>query len=193
MKLLRESPDNFSYLRRQEIYLTKLGTAEIKLGDRPLALQHLRQAQEVLATLTARDPADAQVMGDQHSNWLALAEVYLLVGDPETALKYYRQTLTLAQKSVAASRKDLYAQRRLAEAYAGLGRWYAVSRFKLSGAERTVRQQQACEWRRKELAVWDEWTRFGAPSAFNHARREQAARAVVDCETTLARLSATAH
>lgn len=193
MKLLRESPDNFSYLRRQEIYLTKLGTAEIKLGDRPLALQHLRQAQEVLAMLTARDPSDAQVMGDQHSNWLALAEFYLLVGDPETALEHYRQTLALAQKSVAASRKDLYAQRRLAEAYAGLGRWYAVSRFKLSGAERTVRQQQACEWRRKELAVWDEWTRFGAPSAFNHARREQAARAVVDCETTLARLSATAH
>ena len=43
MALLRESPENYSYLRRREIYLTKLATAQLRLGDRTSAMRNLRQ------------------------------------------------------------------------------------------------------------------------------------------------------
>ncbi|MBS1787547.1 MAG: protein kinase [Acidobacteria bacterium] len=189
MTLLRESPENYSYLRRREIYLTKLATVQMRLGDRATAMRNLRQAQEILAQLTARDPADAQVLGDQHANLQALAELHLQTGEYETALEYYRQTLTLAETCVAASRKDLYAQWRLAEAYAGLARCHAAFAARLSGGDQTAGQQQVCEWRRKELTVWDDWGKVGVSSVFDQNHRELAARAVAKCEARLNRLT----
>ncbi len=188
MTLLREAPENYSYLRRREIYLTKLATAQMRLGDRATAMRNLRQAQEILAQLTARDPADAQVLGDQHANLQALAECQLAAGEYEPALHHYRQMLALAQKAVAASRNDLYGQRRLAEAYAGLGHYHAALSTKVSGIESVNHQQQACEWRHKELATWEDWSQFGTSSAFNQTRRDQAARTVAECEAILNRL-----
>lgn len=193
IKLLRESPENFSYLRRQEIYLTKLGAAELKLGDRVTALRHLRQAQEVLIKLTTRDPADMQVKGDQHGNLRVLAELHLLTGEHETALGCYSQMLALAEQSVALSRKDLYARWRLAEAYAGLARCDSASLFKLSVGEQAARQQQICEWRRKELTVWNEWSKLGVSSVFDQTRQAQAAQSVAECEAKLNRLTSGSH
>ena len=193
MGLLRESPENYSYLRRREIYLTKLATAQLRLKDRATAMRNLRQAQEILAQLTARDPADAQVLGDQHANLQALAECQFAAGDHDSALQHYRQMLALAQKSVAANRNDLYGQRRLAEAYAGLGHYHTILSTKVSGMEAAIQQQQACGWRRKELATWEDWSKYGQSGIFDQTRREQAARAVAECETKLARLNAVAH
>ena len=189
MALLREAPENYSYLRRREIYLTKLATAQLRLGDRTAAMRNLRQAEEILAQLTARDPADAQVLGDQHANLQALAECQLAANEYDSAWQYFQQMLALAQKAVAVSRSDLYGQRRLAEAYAGLAHYHARLSAKVSGLESVNHQQQACEWQRKELATWEDWTKSDVSGIFNQTRRDQAARNVAECEDRLNRLA----
>ena len=189
LELLREAPGNFSYLRRQGIYLTKLGVAQFRLGERATALKNLQQAYELFAQLTSRDPADVQVRGDQHANSLALADLWLASREFKNALPLYQQALALAQKAVADSRNDMYAQRRLAQAYAGLGRYHALISAKSVAAERLDHQRQACEWRRHELTVWDNWSKLGTSSVFNQTQREQTARAWAECEAVLFRLT----
>ena len=117
--------------------------------------------------------------------------VVILGGRGDFAERYFETMHELLARgfAVAASRGDLYAQRRLAEVYAGFGRFHAARAAKTAGAERLNNQRQACEWWRKELAVWEEWGSLGTSSVFNTTHRTQAAREVAECDSALARLT----
>lgn len=160
---------------------------------KPLA--YLREALEELQKLSAEKPSNAELQSDLHATLIALADALIETGERAEALDRDNQSLALAEKMAASNQADLYAQWRLANSYSGLGRHYAslasapTSRL----AERIGNWKQARDWRQKALGVWDEWSRRAVSSAFNSTRREQAARAVAQCQTMLEKLAATAQ
>lgn len=105
-------------------------------------------------------------------------------GDRDGALAAYRQSLAAAERADAASPQDLNARLRLIQSYEGLGRYYATlgADRKVSRDEQLGHRRAACEWQRKALALWVDWSSRVAASSFGVAQREQVARAVAECD-----------
>ncbi|MGH9768203.1 MAG: hypothetical protein ACREAB_12275, partial [Blastocatellia bacterium] len=190
--LLIASPNQYRFLRRHTVFLWKRGAALHKLGDRKGALQELNQALENLRELIAKNPSNAELQGDLHATLTALADVLTETGERAKALDYGSQSLALAEKMVAANPADLYAQWRLAKSYSGLGQYHEspASPPKSRLTERIANWKQARDWRQKALSVWDEWPKYAVSNSFDLTRREQAARAVAQCQAMLEKLSA---
>jgi len=191
--LLEAAPNEFRYLTRHANYLSSLAAPLRRLGDRQGALEQVRQSLEILQPLAAKDPTDGELQNDLHAAFTALADTLLNAGDRAGALEHYRQALTLAETSAAAKPADLYAQWRLADSYASLGQYHATlaAAPKAPLTERIASWREARAWRQKSLAVWDGWGQHAVSSVFNTTRREQAARALAQCEAALTKLGTT--
>ncbi len=185
--LLAGAPDEFRFLRRQASILRSVAAPLRKLGDSTTALKNLRQSLQITRQLSSRYPANPQVQVSLHASLLALADEMAESGDHTTALDHYRQALAIAETLAAAARSDVYARWRLADSYAGLATLYEslATGPKTPPAQRGANRNEACSWRRKALEVWDGWNQYGVSSVFNAAKREQADRALTQCEAAI--------
>lgn len=190
--VLTASPNQHRFLRRHAVFLWKRGATLRNLGDHKGALQNLHQALESLQALAAKSPSNAELQGDLHATFTALADALTGTGERAEALNCGNKSLALAEKMVAANPADLYAQWWLAKSYSGLGRYHEslASTPKSRLAERIANWKQARDWRQKALSVWDEWPKHAVSNSFDLTRREQAARAVAQCQAMLEKLSA---
>ncbi|MGE0129913.1 MAG: protein kinase [Blastocatellales bacterium] len=193
--LLESAPDEFRYLRRQEILLRGFATPLRKMGDMQGALQQLRQSLEITQALAARRPANEELQADLREVLLALGETLLAAGDHAGALEHYQRARAIAEPAANAHPADLYLRWRLADAYSGLGRFHATlaAHPRTPSAQRGARWQEARDWLNKSLAVWDGWGAHAVSSVFNTTRRDQAARALANYETQIAKLSNQSH
>ncbi|MBI1761888.1 MAG: tetratricopeptide repeat protein [Acidobacteria bacterium] len=96
-EMLAVTPQDAQLLRREAQYLKGLADALRRLGDRPGALQNLRQARQTWQDLLARDAANLKTRAELHAALLALADTTLEAGDHDSALAHYRAALTLAE------------------------------------------------------------------------------------------------
>ena len=190
--LLEASPNEFMYLRRETDQIRGLAGALWRMGDRQGALRHLQRSLAQSRALAARDPVNTQVQADLHSNLLSLGELSLELGDHASSLEHYRQALALVEALGQAPETSIYARWRKGDAYAGLGKYHAAlaAAPKTSPEQRRAHRGEACAWRRKALGVWDSWNQYGVSSVFNAAKREQAARALTQCEAAISRPAA---
>ncbi|MEP7337402.1 MAG: serine/threonine-protein kinase [Acidobacteriota bacterium] len=189
--LLAGAPDELRFLRRRAYTLRGSATPLRRLGEREMALNRVRQSLQTMRQLSFHYPANPQVRSGLLASLLALAGALTDAGEYDAALEHYREAQALAEALAAAARSDVYARWRLADVYAGLGKYYeslAVAP-KTAIAQRRQQGNEACAWRHKSLEVWDGWTQYGVSSVFNTTKREQAARALANCETRLAQLS----
>jgi tetratricopeptide (TPR) repeat protein len=187
--LLSISPDEYSYLRRQAAQLRGMADARRQLGDRRGALEYLRQAQSILQKLTDRDPAYRDIRASLQSTLLALSGLLQEMGSSDSALDLGRQAITLAEQEAQTEPASLYARWRLADSYAGFGKLHEALAAAPNKApdQRLNSRREACSWRRKALDVWDSWSQHGVSSVFNTTKREQADRALAQCESPLSR------
>jgi len=190
--LLEASPGAFMFSRRQAHYLRGLGLAMRKQGNHQTASKHLAQSLEILQKLSAQDPANLQIRSDLYVALNAMAGTLLDARNVAEAGDSYRQALTMAEATAASRPNDLSWQWRLADSYSAFGRHYAAqaSDPKSRLAERIANWRLARDWRQKALGVWDEWPKHAVSNSFNLTRREQAARAVAQCQTMLEKLGA---
>jgi len=79
---------------------------------------------------------------------------------------------------------------RLADSYTGLSRYHATRAAAAPPAERLNHWREARNWAQQSLSLWEGWSRHAPSTGFDTRRREQAARAVAECEAALAKLGA---
>lgn len=169
-------------LRREAQYLKGLGDALNRLGDRANALQNLQQALQIWRELFKQDGADLRTRAELHTNLLALADLTLLTGEHNSALKLYNEAMTLAQTPPLEQSSDLYVRWRLADSYAGLSHWHAARAAASSAVEATEHRREACRFAQQSLGLWDAWSRYAPSANFDQRRREQAARDLAACD-----------
>ena len=185
--LLDDAPEELRYLRRHLMFLNGRAAALRKLGDRHGAIQHLRQALEMLQQTSSQQAANPELRALKHAALLALADVSLETGDLTGALDHNREALAIAEAAASSISVDLYARWRLADSYSSLGKYYTT----LGAKPQTPVEQRLSDWREarawseKALVLWDEWSRYAVSSVFNTTRREQAAHALERCNSAL--------
>ncbi|MCI0389834.1 MAG: protein kinase [Acidobacteria bacterium] len=182
-ELLTVAPQEFRIKLRHAICLTKLGGQLCRMGRCREGVERLTAASDALQSLAAQDTANMQLQLDLHLNLYTLGEALLQSGDRDGALTAYRGSLAAAEKAGAASPQDQHARLRLIQSYEGLGRYYATlgADQKIPRDEQLGHRRAACDWRRKALNFWVDWSNRVATSNFGATRREQAARAVAGC------------
>ncbi len=185
--LLDGAPEEHRYRRRHLMFLNGRATALRNLGDRQGAIQHLRQALEMLQQTSARQAANAELQALKHAALLTLAGLLLETGDLNAALDHNRQALAIAEASSSSIATDLYARWRLADSYSSLGRYYAAlgANVRNPPEERLANWREARAWSEKSLTLWNDWDQYAVSSVFNTTRREQAARALERCDSVL--------
>jgi serine/threonine protein kinase/tetratricopeptide (TPR) repeat protein len=183
-QLLAVAPSEFRIKLRHAICLTKLGGQLCRMGRCREGIEKLASARDTLQSLAAQDTANMQLQSDLQLNLYTLAEALLRSGDRDGALTAYRQSLAAAERAAPPDAQDLNARLRLIESYEGLGRYHATlgADRKLPRDEQVGHRRVACDWLRKALALWVDWSKRVAASSFGAARREQAARAVGECD-----------
>jgi tetratricopeptide (TPR) repeat protein len=156
----------------------------VNLGDLAGAEEYSRKALTLAAELAAQDSDNMQLQADLQQNLYTLAEALLQSGDRDGARSAYHQSLDVAERAAAASPRDLNARLRLIQACEGLGRCFATL-----GADRNIprgeqlsHRRAACDWPRKALDLWIDWSNRVAASNFGAGRRDRAARAVAGCD-----------
>ena len=189
--LLVAAPGETQYLRWEARFLHGVAEPLRRLGDRPGALQYLRQSLQIWRELLSRDD-NLRARAELHAALLALAGQLLESGDHDAALALYREALTLAETPPVAQSADLYVRWRLADSYAGLSRYHATLAAASPLAERLNHWREARNWGQQSLSLWEGWSQHAASTSFDTRRRERAARAVAECEAALAKLGAAA-
>jgi tetratricopeptide (TPR) repeat protein len=182
-ELLTVAPHEFRIKLRHTISLTKFGGQLCRMGSCREGIEKLIVARGTLQSLAAQDSANMQLQADLQMNLYTLAEALLQSGDRDGALSAYHQSLSVAERAVGASPQDLNASLRLIKTCEGLGRCFAAlgADQKIPRGEQLSHQRTACDWRRRALELWVDWSNRVAASNFGAARREQAARAVAGC------------
>jgi serine/threonine protein kinase len=188
--LLAADPKEAQLLRREVYALKGLAEAFGRLGDRQGALQNLRQALQISRELFSRD-GNLSARAELHAVLLPLADLLLDAGERDAALVRYREALALAETPPVEQSADLYVRWRLADSYAGLSRYYAA-RAAAPAAGRLDNWREARQYAQQSLSLWEGWSRHAASTSFDRRKREQAARAVADCDAALAKLNADA-
>jgi tetratricopeptide (TPR) repeat protein len=193
--LLEKLPNELRYLRRQATQRRQMAVALQRRGERRGASGQMREAVEQSRALLAERPTNETLKADLFASLMASAELLLQMQESREASEQLHEALLLAEHMTKARPTDLAWQWRLADAYSALARYQAETlggNSKLDASRRLAAFREACSWRRKALAVWDDWSRKAVSSAFNTARREQADRALAQCDAALGRLRAAA-
>jgi eukaryotic-like serine/threonine-protein kinase len=182
-ELLTVAPHEFRIKLRHAISVTKFGGQLCRMGRCREGIEKLTVARGTLQSLAAQDSANMQLQADLQMNLYTLAEALLQSGDRDGALSAYHQSLSVAERAAGASPQDLNASLRLIKTCEGLGRCFAAlgADRKIPRGEQLSHQRTACDWRRRALELWVDWSNRVAASNFGAARREQAARAVAGC------------
>ena len=190
-ELLKHVPEEFRYQRRHVMLLEGQAAALRSLGDREGALQHLRQALEMLQAMLAKRPTNAEVAAARHAAFIALADLSLEARDFSAALEHNRQALAIAEAASSNVASDLYARWRLADAHASFGRYYTalVSDLRKPAEQRLAGWREARAEYQKALDLWEGWSQHAVSSVFNTTRRDQIVRALEQCDTALNKLS----
>lgn len=188
---LEIEPNDFRFLRREALCLSGLAAPLERMGDRQNARENLNQALDILKRLAAQDEANVRIQADLYMTLQALGDFDLRTGNLSLAEEYYLQALALTELE-SANNSSVYAMWRLADAYSGLGRYWAAKAVgeRAKTDERISCWQRARAWREKSLKVWNEWPTHAVSSVFDITRREQAARALAECDSALAKLNA---
>jgi serine/threonine protein kinase/tetratricopeptide (TPR) repeat protein len=190
--LLESAPGSMEYRRNQALYNHWIGYSLVSLRDWEGALRHLGEARESLQELATADPARRQFRQDLWQVNGTLGDALLGKGDWAGAREHYEKALSMGETLVAANPADESFRLQLAEDYEDLGKLNATlaARPGLSRAERRARWQEARDWYRRSLEVWDDWGRRApsGPLPYDTKKRDQAAREFARCESALARL-----
>ncbi len=152
--LLAAAPGETQYLRWEARFLHGVAEPLRRLGDRPGALQNLRQSLQIWRELLSRDD-NLRARAELHAALLALAGQLLESGDHAAALAHYREALTLAETPPLAQSADLYVRWRLADSYAGLSRYHATRAAAAPPAERLNHWREARHWAQQSLSLWE--------------------------------------
>jgi serine/threonine protein kinase len=166
--LLEKSPTELRYLRRRATQQRLLAVALHKSGD-PAARLAMREALAQVRSIIAAQPANDTLKPDLYATLMASAPLLFDVKARGEASTQLHEARTLGEEMRKARRDDLDWQWRVANAYSALGRYTGTS-------------SDACDWHRKALAIWEAWPSHAVSSAFDITRRDQAARALADCQ-----------
>ncbi|MGH9841171.1 MAG: protein kinase domain-containing protein [Blastocatellia bacterium] len=188
-ELLAADSQDAQLLRREVYSLKGMAEALRRLGDRYGALQNLRQALQISRDLLGRDD-NLSARAELHAVVLPLADLLLEAGERDAALAHYREALTLAQTPPVEQSRDVYVRWRLADSYAGLGRYHAARAAVARPAERLDHWREARQHAQQSYGLWEGWSQHAASTSFDRRQREQAARAVAACNDALAKLGA---
>jgi tetratricopeptide (TPR) repeat protein len=187
--MLAADPQNARLLRREVYSLKGLAEALRRLGDRQGALQNLRQALQTSRDLLGRDD-NLSARAELHAVVLPLADLLLEAGERDAALAHYREALALAQMPPVEQSRDVYVRWRLADSYAGLSRFHTARAAVAPAAERLGHWREARQYAQQSYDLWEGWSKHAASTNFDQRRRDQAARAIADCDAALTKLSA---
>ncbi len=183
--LLEKSPGELRYQRRAAIERRLLAVALHRSGERTAGRDRMREALANVRALVSSQPANDQLKEDLHASLLSSALLSLDTRADQQALGELQEALAIGESMRKARPHDLDWEWRLADTYSALARHYAAAAGDpTSPAERRASAgRQSCDWRRKALAVWEAWPGHAVSSAFDASRRDQAARAVAECES----------
>jgi tetratricopeptide (TPR) repeat protein len=177
-------------------YHTDIALPLLKMGDREGARQHISQAQELFRAIPSNSQSMMSVVGPDLQ--MAIGDLQLALGDSTGALENYRQALLLLEAQVPAAPFNMHGRSLLAGCYHRLGRLYAalasqVGQTNAPSVQQIEHWRTACTWYQKDLRIWNEWTKWGVSSAYDKTKREQAARALAQCQAMLEKLGASAQ
>jgi hypothetical protein len=71
-----------------------------------------------------------------------------------------------------------------------LNRYHAARAIAAPPAERLNHWREARHYAQQSLSLWEGWSQHATSTSFDTRRREQAARALAECDATLAKLGA---
>ncbi|MCI0489280.1 MAG: hypothetical protein L0229_22025 [Blastocatellia bacterium] len=192
---LETEPNESRFLTRRARCLKGQAAIMERAGDRRGAQQNLSQALEILRKLAEANPSNLGLQADLYTAWNAMGDLALRAGNTSVAQENYREALALAEKALAAAPAHLYSKWRLADSCSRMGKLHvaiASGRNRADG-ERAANWREARDWYKKAVDVWDRWSREAVSSAFNTARRDQAARSLAECEAALNALENATH
>lgn len=140
--------------------------------------------------MAAESAANKEVKADMHAALNALGDALLEIKNFAAALENYRKALAIAEDLAAASPSDLYSLWHLAESYARFGKLYSTlaSNPGDATAKRIESLRDSRTWHQKSLDIWNDWSGHAVSSVFDSTRRDEAARAVAQCNDALAKL-----
>ena len=178
--LLDHAPEEFRYQRRHVMLLEGQAAALRSLGEREGALQHLRQALEMLQEMLAKRPTNAEVEAARHAAFLALADLSLEARDFSCGSR--------AQSPGARDRRSRVKQC-LNGPVCALAACRCLCEFWPVDHQRLAGWREARASYQKALDLWDGWSQHAVSSVFNTTRRDQVARELEQCYTALNRPS----
>jgi serine/threonine protein kinase/tetratricopeptide (TPR) repeat protein len=187
-KLLAAAPQETVFLEWEAYFLRGLGVALQRQGDRAGARQHLQQALQIFRELHRRDATNSRTRYNVNETLLALGDILLNSGEHDAALAAYREALALVETKTVEQSVDVYVRTRLAESYAGLNRYHAARAAAASATERLEHWRAARQFAQQSFDLWEGWSQHAPSTNFDRQHREQAARAVAECEAALAKL-----
>jgi len=186
--LLEKSPDEPRYLRRQIAQQRLRVLALQKQADYRNAVAQMRDVLARAQALTDRRPDNQALKADLFASLMTSSALLFESGSREEGMKQAMEALALAEEMAARRPQDLHWQWRLADSHSLVGKYRMsiANRRLLPQSERLAARQQAHTSFQKALDVWDGWGRRAVSSIFNTSRREEAARALAQCDSGLA-------
>jgi len=188
--LLKSDPQNTLTLRSKTLTYVRLASPLRKLNDREKAQQGLLKALDIQKAIIQSDPAHTQVHQDMIITYNEIGDLLLENGEPSKALENYREALQIAEPMLAKA-SNLYAIRDLADCYERFGNYYVTlaSQTNQTVAARTENWHEGRAWYQKSLELWDSWANNNVSGPYNVKRREEALRAIGQCNSALLNLS----
>jgi tetratricopeptide (TPR) repeat protein len=189
-KLIVSSPAEFRFLSRKALYSRYIAIPLRKLGNHEKAKQHLESSIDVLNAMLKQSPGNPEALSAMHDALLALADTQLETGEFESALPKYKQALALSEQETRTSPKDLYAKWRLADSFAGLGKYYSSLAESAADSmdQRIQNWEQARSWYSQSHSIWKNWGQSAVSTVFNEMQTARVSQDVSRCDTAIAKL-----
>ena len=144
--------ENTEYLANGYVFE---GEALERMHDEPGALRSYSRATELFNSPVRYKPGDFALSIEVAASQGKMAHVQVKLGRLSEADQNYHAALRLMEPAAKAKPPSLHAQYIVADIYAGLGDMVSRSANHAdSPSTQAQAKQQACEWYRKSLAIW---------------------------------------
>jgi serine/threonine protein kinase len=187
--LYQASPENVEF--RHTLALANRGLAYTlwRLGNPQEALPGLRKALEYQLANFAKDPQRTWSHRNIRRTYAVIGDLLLQHGDTDGALDHYRQAMEITEKLLAIHPHDPYLRRDEAYCYESFGQFHAAlaASQRLPRGRRIAAAREAIKWYQRSLQIWDGWLAQGVATAYAAIRRNEAARALAQCDAAISR------
>jgi serine/threonine protein kinase len=187
--MLSADPNDKNMRMDGAIIYRKLGEALGKANDRAGALEQFRAALRIFNELSSNNSKDDYRMRQQGLAYLRFSEFLLGTGNIADAIENAQRAREIYESLIAANAKNTVAAEQLARTYAQLGKCHTqlASTPNAAPGQRAPSWQEAKDWYRKSLEVWQQVQSKRKLSDADASTLNDVQREIAECDAELTR------